>query len=68
MRGSIKLRRQWKNAFNSKKYDPSLRDQLYARRDLPEGERMTSFFNAIAQAPFASFSTKSSWRRAANLD
>lgn len=68
MRGSIKLRKQWKTFLTGKKYDPSLRDQLLARRDLPEGERMTSFFNAIAKAPFASFSTKTKWRKAAGLD
>lgn len=64
---SIKLRKQWKNAFTGKRYDPSLRDQLYERSALREGEQIMSLIDAAKKAPFASSGTRAKWRRSVGL-
>ena len=62
-----KLRSMWKEILLRRKEDPSLRDQLVERRDLREGEILTSYLNACEKAPFASAKTKREWKRVLGL-
>lgn len=47
--------------------DPSLRDQLYERSSLREGEQLQSYLNACEKAPHASEGTKRKWKRALGI-
>jgi hypothetical protein len=57
----------WKVEVFPRYKDPSLRDQLYARADLREGEQMRAYLQATQMEPYASKDTKRKWRRSIGL-
>lgn len=58
----------WNVEVHERYKDPSLRSQLYERRDLREGEQLKAYLQACSLEKWASQDTKNKWKKAVGLD